>query len=186
MKTRSKRQLKRLWELGYVERRAGVIDEFNPVAEYIYMPAGRTQRPKPHTLKISELYVRLVEATKNTDLEFDYHPEPLSHVRIGQHVLKPDATIKMLSPSLEADLFIEVDLDSGEHEAQLSAKMRRYSRVRHSGSWPAGEHFPIVLFTVPSMKRLRYIKEIIRRQESELFDVCLFDDAVERIIGEVL
>lgn len=170
-RVRSRRHLARLTKLGYVKRMWGAYDSG---IEYVYqVPQVTARTPEPHTLDISELYVRLIEAGSKPT----FYPEPWSHTKVGHVQLKPDAFVEVGGSAY----FVEIDR-SVEHEAQLTAKMRRYVQAIDSGRWPDDKAFPLVLWTVPDPARLRYVEAVIHKLgERELFDVCLFNDAPYRI-----
>ncbi len=143
--------------------------------EYVYqLAASRARTPDMHTLDISELYVRLVEAGA-TDMTF--LTEPWCHTRVGHVQLKPDFYLEVGGVSLWGELD-----RSAEWETQLTAKCRRYIQAIDSGHWPEDRAFPLVLWTVPDEARKRYLENIIRKlNEPELFKVVLFDEAAERL-----
>jgi Replication-relaxation len=138
-RVRAQRHLNRLTDLGLVRRFWRVYD--GP-AEYIYSPAGSTTRgPVFHTLDISELYVRLAEAsmsherqnvyTKIVEVEPDIHKnaqdfvfdrEPWCHIEIGHVEVKPDAFLKF---NEQEQYFIEVDRASADR-TELAKKLRQY------------------------------------------------------------
>ncbi|MET3348990.1 UNVERIFIED_ORG: hypothetical protein ABID57_000659 [Arthrobacter sp. UYEF1] len=164
--------------------------------EYVYqLPSTKARTPEPHTLDISELYVRLIEAVKcrpgdllsgqatatDTDAKsgLTFLTEPWCHTRVGHVQLKPDAYIEVGGVSY----FLENDT-SVEWESQLTAKMRRYVQAIDSGHWPEGRPFPLVLWIVPDAARKAYLENIISKlKEESLFRVVLFSDAAERVVG---
>lgn len=162
-------------------------------ADYIYIPAGsRSRIADPHTLDITEIYTRLIENSGGTNqagalssnytlLAFD--PEPYSHVQMGNLELKPDAYLEIQTdygplPGVY-QWFLELDLGT-EWRTQLTQKMKRYTQAYNH--WPENT-FPRILWVVPDLTRLRLIEGVIKRQETPaLFEVCLFDKAVDILI----
>ncbi|WP_197026093.1 replication-relaxation family protein [Arthrobacter sp. 9MFCol3.1] len=169
---RVRRHLTRLVKLGVLKRMWGA---YGGNVEYVYqLAASRARTPDMHTLDISELYVRLVEAGA-TDMTF--LTEPWCHTRVGHVQLKPDFYLEVGGVSLWGELD-----RSAEWETQLTAKCRRYIQAIDSGHWPEDRAFPLVLWTVPDEARKRYLENIIRKlNEPELFKVVLFDEAAERL-----
>ncbi|GAP53463.1 hypothetical protein AHiyo6_00280 [Arthrobacter sp. Hiyo6] len=169
------RHLTRLTKLGYLKRMWGA---YNGTTEYVYQLATTKARtPEPHTLDISEYFVRLIEAGARN---FTYRTEPWCHTRVGHVQLKPDFYLEIGG----ASYFGEMD-GSVEWESQLTAKMRRYVQAIDSGAWPEDRAFPIVLWLVPDEARRKYLDDIIHKlNEKTLFSVVLFDEAAEVITGE--
>jgi hypothetical protein len=179
---RSSRHLKRLTDLGLLRRVMGV---YSGSAEYVYMPAGsKTRTADMHTLDISELYILIHnsitssdtnDASRGTDNKIIFDPEPWCHVQIHQMTLKPDGYIEVGG----MQFFYECDRGT-EFRSQLSEKMRRYVRAYEAWTDPV---FPLVIWTVPDMDRLRFIQSTIKSQsEPRLFKVVLFEDACSNIL----
>ena len=95
---------------------------------YVYtLPGTRNRYADPHTLDIAELYVRLIEANRQAEIELlRYDPEPYSHVQAGHLDLRPDAHIRVRKPDGVDQYFVEIDRVT-EWRAQLTSKMRRYA-----------------------------------------------------------
>jgi hypothetical protein len=167
-RVRSCRHLKRLTELGYLTRMWGA---YNGSPEYVYQVASvKARTPEPHTLDISETFVRLLEAGARN---MTFRTEPWCHTRVGHVLLKPDAYLEIGAASYWAEIDRSV-----EWESQLTAKMRRYIQAIDSGAWPDDRPFPLVLWLVPDEARQKYIEDIIHKLgEQELFKVLLFDEA---------
>jgi hypothetical protein len=104
-----------------------------------------------------------------------FDPEPWCHTRVGHVQLKPDAYIEVGGTAY----FAEIDRGV-EHDAQLTAKMRRYVAAIDSGYWPQDRAFPLVVWTVPDAARRRYVENVINKLgERELFRCVVFDEAVK-------
>jgi len=159
-------------------------------------PLGRRRRSmwetKPwfqdHTLAISELYVRLVEISREGAAELlAFDAEPSCWRRFtgigGQRVvLKPDASVCLGLGEYEQRAFIELDLDS-EHLPTVAGKCQRYVAYWQSGQ-EQRDHgvFPRVWWLVPSEPRLAGIAGVIRRltQEAQgLFTVVPSHEAAQ-------
>lgn len=149
-------------------------------SEHVYQPPkATTKQPDLHRLDISELYVLLKERQLVQEMDFDYYPEPMSNTRVGHILLKPDAYLNLRVDGHEDIFFIEVDRGE-EHEAQLLEKMRRYQNA--ALAWPKDRTFPRILWTAPHATGLNYLKMAIRKMKyPQLFDVVLFDEAVEKL-----
>lgn len=157
----------------------------------------RAQRPwnvgvafLAHTLGITELYARLVEADRAGTLELrNFVTEPASWRTFAgpggaRAVLKPDAYAVVRLGEYEDHWFIEVDRGS-ESAPTLGRKCDTYRRYWQTGAEQARhELFPKVLWLVPDDKRQDVLVEVFGRQPVhawELFRVARFDEAVTRI-----
>jgi protein involved in plasmid replication-relaxation len=157
----------------------------------------RAQRPwsigQPflaHSLDITELYTRLVEADRAGTLELrDFVSEPASWRTFAgpggaRAVLKPDAYVVVRLGEFEDHWFIEVDRGS-ESAPTLARKCDTYRRYWQTGAEQAThELFPKVLWLVPDHKRQDVLVDVFGRQPVaawELFRVGRFDEAVTRI-----
>ncbi len=143
-----------------------------------------------HTLAVSELYVRLVEAHRlGTLVLVSFTTEPacwrsFSGPGGGRVTLKPDAYAVVQLGGYEDHWFIEVDR-STEPASTLARKLDVYRRYWQSGAEQArADIFPRVLFVVPDAKRHATLMEVFGRQPADtwhLYTVALFDEAVTRI-----
>jgi hypothetical protein len=138
-----------------------------------------------HVLAVSELYVRVVEACRESAsdlLAFDAEPacwrrftgaggEPIT--------LKPDAYVSVGIGDIERSAFVEVDL-STESPTTLHRKCQTFVAY-----WRAGleqqRHgvFPAVLWLVPDQNRQQRLLEVIRHLSHDvhhLFYVALLGD----------
>lgn len=179
---RSRRHLARLVDLGQLARLGPYGGGYGGgTAESVYqLPTTKARTPDQHTLTITELYVRLVE--QGADI-LAYDPEPWSYLPVGSTELKPDAFVDLATAGGRYQYFVEVDRGS-EYRAQIMAKMRRYTQAIDSQAWPEDKTFPQVIWTVPDTDRARYVRDTIARTSiPELFDVVVFDRAVERMTG---
>lgn len=142
-----------------------------------------------HSLAVTELYVRLVEADRAGLLELrEFAAEPASWRSFsgpyGRAVLKPDAHLIVRLGEFEDQWFIEVDRGS-ESTTTLARKCEQYRRYWQTGTEQASTGvFPRVLFLVPDSKRHGLLVDVFGRQPEAawpLFAVALFDEAVPRI-----
>jgi len=142
-----------------------------------------------HTLAISELYVRLVEAERAGAMQLrDFVAEPGCWRSFtgpyGRTVLKPDAYVITRLGDFEDHWFIEVDRGT-EATTTLARKCDVYRRYWQTGTEQARrEIFPKVLWLVPDQRRYDALVEVFGRQPAEawqLFAVALFDEAVNAI-----
>jgi hypothetical protein len=143
-----------------------------------------------HTLAITELDVRLVEAERRGELGLHgFVAEPQSWRRFlgrggGPVTLKPDAALRLRVGPHDDHWFIEVDCGT-ESPLTLARKCDLYRAYWSSGQEQARHGvFPRVLFTVPTPARHAVVVDVLGRQPAEawpLFTVCLFDEAVERL-----
>jgi hypothetical protein len=173
------------WEtIGCIERALG--GGGGGSTGYIYIPkTSKAVSPNPHTLAIAEIHVRLIEEQRKGRCEvLAFEPERFAHDRIGGIDLKPDAWLRV-RPTGQRRLrwFLEIDLGK-EWKGRLNQKMRAY--VAAYQRWPDQAtlwKFPRVLFIVPDHQRVRYVEEVVQRQERpNLFKVCRFEEAIPLLL----
>jgi len=142
-----------------------------------------------HTLAVTELYVRLVEAHRLGHLELaSFTTEPACWRSFsgayGRATLKPDAYVVARLDRYEDSWFIEADR-STEPASTLMRKCEQYRRY-----WQTGREqdrtgvFPRVLWLVPDRRRHDVLVSVFGRQPADtwhLFTVTTFDEAVTRI-----
>jgi hypothetical protein len=142
-----------------------------------------------HSLTVSELYTRLVEADRAGVLELrEFMAEPACWRSFsgphGRAVLKPDAHLIVRLGEFEDQWYVEADRGS-ESTTTLARKCEQYRRYWQTGTEQARTGiFPRVLFLVPDAKRHDVLVNVFGRQPEAvwpLFTVALFDDAVSRI-----
>ena len=142
-----------------------------------------------HSLAVTELYVRLVEADRTTDLELgDFVGEPACWrpyaSAYGRAVLKPDALLITRQDKYEDRWFIEVDRAT-EGRTVIAGKCELYRHYWQTGTEQARYGvFPRVLWLVPDEHRKAAIVDVLGRQPEiswPLFTVALFDEAGPRI-----
>jgi hypothetical protein len=134
--------------------------------------------------------VRFREADHCGQLELlELVAEPLCHRQYAglgnQRVLKPDSFLRFGLGQWEHAWFIEVDRGS-EGSGAIQTKLREYLRYETSGVEQASRGlFPKVLWTVPDEAREEVIWgeiEQLPKGGRELFEVSLFEEAVEALI----
>lgn len=140
-----------------------------------------------HALAVTEVYVRLVEASRGGELQLRHFvTEPKCWRRFGgpagEIVCKPDAYVVTHIGEFEDRWFVEVDLAT-ESSSTLSRKLDVYRALWQSGNeQTASGVFPRVLWLVPSERRKDLLVTVLGRQPAEawqLFQVARFDQAVE-------
>jgi hypothetical protein len=144
-----------------------------------------------HTLSITELYVRLVEAHRLGTLKLGtFTAEPgcwrsFAAPGGGRATLKPDAYVTVDVDRYEDLWFIEVDR-STEATPTLRRKCDTYRRYWQTGTEQARSGiFPRVLWLVPNEHRQAVLIDVFGRMPVEswpLFTVALTDEAVTRFI----
>jgi hypothetical protein len=140
-----------------------------------------------HSLAVSELYVRLVEAERTSELELlDFATEPACWRRYAGPagaalIVKPDAYLRLGVGRDELVWFVEVDCAT-EGPAAITRQLRSYQAYWQSGREQADHGvFPRVLWLAPSARRQQALVDITARQPAEaraLFQVTRFDAAV--------
>jgi hypothetical protein len=142
-----------------------------------------------HTLAVSELHVRLVEAERagtlvlraSTGEPACWRPFAGPH---GRATLKPDRHLVIRLGDYEDEWFVEVDCGT-ESPSTLAGKCEQYRRYWQTGTEQARTGvFPRVLFLVPSAKRVDVLVDVFGQLPEAvwpLFTVVVFDEAVTRI-----
>jgi hypothetical protein len=143
-----------------------------------------------HTLAVTELYVRLVEAHRLGALELtSFTSEPKCWRRFagpggGRVTLKPDANVVTRLGKYEDRWLLEVDRGT-EPPSTLKTKCEQYRRYWQTGTEQARTGiFPRVLFVVPNAKRVAVLVDVFGKQPTQawdLFRVTVFDEAVTTI-----
>jgi protein involved in plasmid replication-relaxation len=209
-----RRVLQRLVDLrvlGRLERRiggvragsAGFVFGVDAVgARLLVVHDGGSSRPRSvftpglsflqHRLAITELYVRLTEASRGAACELiEFVAEPdcwRSFAGRGgaRLLLKPDAYARVGAGGYEYLWFVEVDR-AAESRPTLKAKCRRYVDYWLSGREETRSGvFPAVLWLVPDQRRADALETVIEQlpvDSRQLFKVGLFDRAVPILAG---
>lgn len=163
-------------------------------------PAGGMRIRKPwtpgldflaHHLAVTELYVRAVEVSRESELELlAFDAEPLAwrtFTGIGgaRQVLKPDAFIRIGLDRFEDSYFVEVDRATQSGPA-IARKLTVYRRYFQTGREQQRRGvFPKVVFLVPSEVRRQALTDVIsdHADSRDLFEVARYDDAMELLAG---
>lgn len=181
---------------------SGYLYELSDVGQRVLNTSSGVPRRRPkstglafvrHALAVTEIYVRLVEASRLGHIELlEFEAEPQCWRSFpgrggGRTVLKPDAFVRIGSGDFEDSWMVEVDLAT-ESPATITAKLDVYRAYWSSGIEQADRGvFPRVLWTVPNLRRAEVITDRCSRQPAEawsLFMVTLFEDAVALMAGE--
>jgi hypothetical protein len=159
---------------------------------------GQPLRPRPvgalyldHALAVTEVYVQLVLAERNSELRLErFVGEPacwrtFHGVGGARQTLKADAYSIVRLGEYEDHWFLEVDRGT-QTAATLAAKTTVYRRYWQTGTEQARNDglFPKVIWLVPDEPRAGVMQAVIRRQPAEaqeLFAVALLRDAVARM-----
>jgi hypothetical protein len=146
-----------------------------------------------HTLAVSDLYVRLRQAGRESRLELlAFDAEPACHRRYSRlggvaGVLKPDAFLRLGVGEYEDSFFIEVDLAS-ERRGQLTRQHKAYVEYFRSGVEQARTGvFPLVLWLVPDENRAVLLADVQRRlpeQARRLFAIATNERAIDALLGQ--
>jgi len=163
-------------------------------------PAGGSQRRRPwtpspaftdHRLAITELYVELVEATRQGRGVLErFAAEPDSWRRYsapfgGTATLKPDAYVVTSQEVYEHVWMVEVDRAT-ESPTVIRRKAAAYVEYFRTGNEQATTGiFPLVVFSVPSAARVRSLTQVISRldaSEQPLFRVITATQTCELLL----
>lgn len=175
---------------------------FGALAQIDGLPRRRVagqpgERFVAHVLAVSELYVQLVDATRNEDREhspslvgFDAEPAcwrryPAAHS--GTATIRPDAFVQTGDGEQGYVHFIECDMAT-ESLTTIRAKCRSYVSYWRSGSEQRRiGTFPRVLWVVPNTARAERIEGVIRQLPvavRPLFAVTTRKDAAGLLLGQ--
>ncbi len=145
-----------------------------------------------HTLAISELAVRTIEAGRHGDLEvLEIQTEPASWQqslsRFGTvSTLKPDLHLVTASDDYEHHWFVEVDMAS-EHMPVVMRQCAAYEAYRATGRYQATHGlFPAVLWVVPGLARAEAIRAAVAATaglDPALFRLCTTEEYLEVVTG---
>ncbi len=178
---------------------ASFIDALGPLGQRVLGEGGPRRRFREpsalfvgHTLAVSELYVRLHQATRGGALQLlgTVETEPRcwrsSVTAGGRTLLKPDLFVVTGNDEYEYRWFVEVDLAT-EHAPAIQRKCQAYEAYYRSGSEQA-EHgvFPRVLWVAPDgvrADRLRTAIASTANLTNGLFVVTSVDQAVKVLAG---
>jgi hypothetical protein len=143
-----------------------------------------------HALAISDIYVRLITATRN-------HPVTMSRFVTEPHCwqatghgdyLKPDAYCVLSTTTHRDCWWLEIDQDT-ESLPRIRAKSRTYlDYLTHGGVGP-DEVPPRILYTTPDEPRADAIKHLITQlstQDNCFIDATTHTSAPEFLIKELL
>jgi hypothetical protein len=140
-----------------------------------------------HTLAISELYVRLIEAERERGLTLvAEQPEPACWRRFvgasgAPETLRPDGFVVVEQDGRQQWSWVEVDRGTeGSHA--LARKCEVYRSYWQTGREQADYgRFPTVVWLVDRPRRVEVLERVFREisDGAELFRVGLVDDALE-------
>lgn len=145
-----------------------------------------------HTLAITELYVRLIEAERAGALEllgFDTEPgcwRSLATPLAGSATLKPDALVTVGLGVYEHASWVEVDLGTAGRSALLR-KCRTYISYHATGREQAERDvFPRVVWVTANQQRADYIAGLVRTLPAgaqRLFATTTAEQAITTLTG---
>lgn len=183
---------------------AGFVWYIGPAGERILQSldppviSGRRNYREPsrhfveHTLAISELAVRTIEAGRHGAIEvLEIQAEPASWQqslsRFGTALtLKPDFHLVTASGDYEHHWFIEVDMAS-EHMPVIVRQCTAYEDFRATGRYQATHGlFPAVLWVVPGLARAGAIRAAVAATaglDPSLFRVCTTEEYLGIVTG---
>jgi hypothetical protein len=177
-----------VYRLGPIGRRLLARGGFEP--KRLAAPGDRFLR---HTLAITELVVRLSEATLAGELDLiaiQTEPRcwrPFVGVMGARAILKPDLFARIGAGAMEDRYFIEVDLAT-EAQSTLLGKATQYvSYFRSSEEQRRYGVFPRVVWLVPDSRRAEQLSEALARlpqAAKALFSVWRYDEAIGRFAAE--
>jgi hypothetical protein len=172
------------WHVGPVGLR--LLDRMGFTGKRLGTPSDRYVR---HTLGVSELVTRLIEADRAGVCElltWEAEPacwRPFLGYGASRGILKPDLAVQIGAGSLyQTTYLIEYDCAT-EGPAALATKLKRHLAYRASGTEIAARGIdPKVVWLVPDAKRGRALRILIGRmpqRDQQLFEVTTHDDAIE-------
>jgi hypothetical protein len=143
-----------------------------------------------HSLQVSELHTRLVEADRSRRFELlELSGEPScwrswDGFVAQRQTLKPDSYARLGAGAYEYSYFIEIDRGT-EGSRTIVRQMGVYIDYHASGIEQQSRGvFPLVLWLAPDSKRVAAIEDSVERlprADRELFQVARFDQAIEAV-----
>jgi hypothetical protein len=140
-----------------------------------------------HSLAVSELHTKLVEADRSRCLELlELSSEPAcwrswGGVAAQRQTLKPDSYVRLGVGAYEDSYFLEVDLGT-EGSRALGRQLQLYAAYYLSGTEQTERGvFPRVLWLAPDDRRVGVIAACVQRLSStqrQLFQTARFDQAI--------
>ncbi len=123
-----------------------------------------------HALAVTEIYVRVVEASRQHPVELvEFETEPTCWRSWATGVLKPDAYLITTTTEFEDHWFIEVDRAT-ESTTTIARKAAVYERYFQTGIEQERHGlFPKVLWIVPSERRKQQLVETLSNRPAELW-----------------
>jgi hypothetical protein len=209
-----RRVLQRLTDLDLVstlDRRVGGIRAGSAGHVYTLTPAGRrlqalqrgqqlTKRLRrahtpgapflAHALMISEIYVELVEASRNQNFHLStFQGEPACWHPAGDgHYLHPDAYLVLATPTHQDCWWLEID-QATESLPRIKRKCRTYLDFLTHGGLGPDEVPPRILFTTPDAQRTDAIQKVITKltttETNHLISVTTHEGAPNILITEL-
>jgi protein involved in plasmid replication-relaxation len=135
-----------------------------PCPSHVKKPATPGALFLSHALEISDIYVRLIEASRNhtvTMSRFDSEPhcwQPTGH----NDYLKPDAYCVLSTTTHRDCWWLEVDQDT-ESLPRIRAKARNYLDYLTTGGLGPDGVPPRILFSAPGSQRVQAISDVITK-----------------------
>lgn len=178
---------KQLWKRGLVKRLPRAYGTVGGGSEgYVYQPYDPSRQgfrsAHPHTLMITEIYIRMIEAERAGRCELIAF-DPEEDVQVGHLEFTPDAMVDVRTPTGRYRYWLEVDLGS-ERGPALKKRIDKYTKAKDK--WPdyfptgPDKTFPKVVWVVENTKRASELWRLIKKYgKAHLFDVCLFDETVD-------
>jgi len=177
-----------IYGIGPAGRRILTATGFEP--KRLMTPSDRFIR---HTLTLTELVVRLHEATLAGELDLialQTEPRcwrPFLGVMGARLTLKPDLFVRIGAGALEDRWFIEVDLAT-ESLATITGKANAYlAHYRCGDEQRRHGVYPRVIWTVPDRRRAEQIAKALGRPSlgtERLFAIWPYDEVIGRLAAE--
>ena len=143
-----------------------------------------------HALAISEIYVTLVEASRNQNFQvstFDTEPACWHPAEHGRY-LHPDAYLVLATPTHQDCWWLEID-QATESLPRIKRKCRSYLDFLTHGGLGPDEVPPRILFTTPDTDRSDAIQKVITTlsttETTHLISVTTHTDAPRILITEL-
>lgn len=161
-----------------------------PCPPHVKKPATPGTLFLAHTLAISDIYVQLIEASRDHNVAmsgFVTEPHCWQPTRGGNY-LKPDAYCVLATTTHQDCWWLEID-QATEPLPRIRAKCRAYlDFLVHSGLGPDTVP-PRVLYTTPDTRRANAIQETIRKvstHDNDLIGATTHGDAHTFLINQLL
>jgi hypothetical protein len=161
-----------------------------PCPSHVKKPATPGTLFLAHTLAISDIYVQLIDASRNHTVTMPHFvTEPACWQPTGHgDYLKPDAYCVLSTATHRDCWWLEID-QATEPLPRIRTKSRAYLDYLNHGGLGPDNVTPRILYTTPNAPRTEAIKQVIKKvstQDNDLLNVTTHTNTTTFLINELL